>query len=686
MEWQGALDVRGAVPPPRRGHSMSVFARDRSIIVMFGGMTPAGTFLDDMYVLNVSKPSWTRIEYGHGSTVPSARACHTLTAISARTLVLFGGDSGDPDNPVALNDVWTFDFNNKWWRQVHPSIPHGTPLSACPSPRFSHTAVFHDGSDLGGSAWPALFVYGGNCNSGRGAVYRLSVANWTWDVLGAGAPPQSSCPTLSRQGPVDRDQHAAVWWPGRDGGMIVVGGDGGGEYLSDVWLFHPSAAADDQWQWREMKITMARSIGQNRIAACAGHSLVQFDAEPGRLLLWGGLRGAAPSGAADTMASGGVVIDLRKQISEGLALVGPGVEPGRRLLFSLVPFTANDQSGSACVVLYGGSTVTTVVGGGESIEAAVGPECLWAKVYFTPASSAAATAVAPPPPQELRQRLAPPVQQQQVAAMNGAAAPPLQRQLSAPPTPDSLASSAYAAPIARGTPLSGRILDVTEVGHFVSVIIKDREYKGVLVVNPGTGRDVKAVPASRPDVGAPAVPATAATAEAPAAPAAAGGGGSDGRRKRPRVSDSPSPRGASPPITAAGGPARALAEPAARGADSAQAAAPPPPLAPAAAPSAANGSAAGAGTAAAKASPAWPAPAPASPPPPGAAAADAGSASSGDGATFASAPRADPAASRPKAPAEVAPPAAAKAVKVDSTIPYLPNMRGEDGDVIELSD
>lgn len=494
MEWQGALSLRGIAPPARRGQSMSKFPL-RNIIVVFGGQTRDNGFLNDMHILNMDNNAWSSVSYDKSSRVPPPRAFHTLTIISPRTLVLFGGDSGDANNPTALNDLWSFDFNTKVWRLLHGCVPASSPSfsSDTPSARFNHTAVFHANNEQNKTLFPAIYVYGGNCTSGGEAVYCLRIRDWAWIALTLAEPRDPAVRKLLQ--PVTREQHAAAWIPGEGGGMLIVGGDGGGGYLSDIWLFQPPSAEANAWQWRQIKIAMARSVRGSRLTGCAGHSLVQFESRPRTVLVWGGLRDAAASEAADAVSA--VLVDLDNRTSEGLLPSGNNeLTPRRRIQHSLVQFTTtNDRR--ACVILYGGVSISGLGNNGETVDPSLFAACQWARLELrTPPHASANGAVSSPTrvripdPSRARARSQRPaaVQGSIVGTVTSGALPPsgpASRPLSAP---DGVDTSMYAPPIARGTPVTGRIIDTTEVGFFVSVIIQDRECKGVLVVNNSTVR------------------------------------------------------------------------------------------------------------------------------------------------------------------------------------------------------
>lgn len=530
MEWLGALRVDSAsAPPPRHGHSMTKFAF-RNIVVLFGGQrSESDEYLNDMHVLNLDNRKWTPVQYDKSSSVPAGRAYHTLTIISTRTLVLFGGDSHDSRKEVvALNDVWAFNFNTKVWKHMLPNpgpkgcLPHSVPA---PTPRYHHTAVYHDNCEGNHALTPAIYVFGGDCQPLDTCVYCLRIADWSWSVLAVADPAPAH--------PVWRDQHAAAWIPSE--GMLVVGGDGGGcdddgvddegsastglctlGFLSDVWILEPprgtaagGSSAPPLWRWRHVNLTMKRSLQVNRLLACAGHSLIQFESNPRMVMVWGGMRELSGGRLVD---SSSVILDLEKGTSEVLAPCGDKSKTqNRRVQHSLLQFTKSNDD-RTYLLLYGGLIIDRVDKGKEAVNP-VFPEGCETVLLHLPVSQSAAALQRPRIriPDPTRPRLAPLLGGSIVGdAAHGALAP-----VSAPPTPDSLEATLYAAQIPRGTPLTGRVLDSTEVGFFVSVIINDRECKGVLVVNNSTVRPIQ--PGTRISFGAPTPAQTPLTARAKSA-------------------------------------------------------------------------------------------------------------------------------------------------------------------------
>lgn len=494
------MSCGGQAPCARTGHAMCM-VHERGIFYVFGGQNERGEYLNDMFSFNMNTREWKKVAYVHEGRLPEPRSLHTLTPIDRSTLVLFAGDtdSGDPAIPRALNDVWVFDTKSSLWQQVHPSASeNSTDAGVRPSPRSYHSSVFYSGADLPGPRTPGLYVYGGNCvGRDRETVYRLRLEDFSWEALvldaGKSEGPGMQSGVLNRT-PVPREQHSSVWLPGRDGGLVVFCGDGGldGKPLSDVWLLSqvnpPSrhtASAKSKWEWRHLSIKMAMNVVDNQVPASAGQSVVQFPVDPSKVLVWGGLR---TRGAGAALASNATLIDLRRRMSYAVPVSCQDEcsIPLRRVMHALIPWV--DSAGRRVVILYGGNNVE----GDENLMTSLLPELQVGSVTAgVPASTAAAAhmgsgirtcAVAGV---QAARALSAPIPSRK--AVEPRSESPAESRVT-PIAPDNLDSSMYEAPIPRGTPLSGRILDQTEVGHFVSVIINGREYKGVLVCNPRTTR------------------------------------------------------------------------------------------------------------------------------------------------------------------------------------------------------
>ena len=89
MSWEKITAV-GEIPRPRAGMSLN---STRTGLLMFGGSGVSSTSYNDLYVFDLENNTWR--ECPVSGEVPTPRAGHTLTGVSKRELILFGGSSGN---------------------------------------------------------------------------------------------------------------------------------------------------------------------------------------------------------------------------------------------------------------------------------------------------------------------------------------------------------------------------------------------------------------------------------------------------------------------------------------------------------------------------------------------------------------------------------------------------------------
>eukprot|EP00743_Colponemidia_sp_Colp-15_P003636 GILK01003925.1.p1 GENE.GILK01003925.1~~GILK01003925.1.p1 ORF type:complete len:525 (+),score=89.33 GILK01003925.1:55-1629(+) len=129
-DWKWTLlDVTGAAPAARRGHSSSLvgMGSQRKLFV-FGGMYGYSKFLDDLHCLDVDECKWESLTVS--GSPPSARAYHSATVIG-ESVIFFGGLTG---YNRYTNELFLLHCGLLAWSQVQPPGP-------VPSPRCSHTAT-----------------------------------------------------------------------------------------------------------------------------------------------------------------------------------------------------------------------------------------------------------------------------------------------------------------------------------------------------------------------------------------------------------------------------------------------------------------------------------------------------------------------------------------------------------------
>jgi hypothetical protein len=239
--WDGAAWTQQPVagPPARRGHAM-VWARDRGVVVLFGGENPAGpTLFGDTWEWNGA--SWTQ----RSAVGPSPRSGHALAYDDTRRrVVLFGGQSA----AGLLNDTWEWD-----------GVAWSLGASDGPTPRRGHAmaaswrveqpglVVLFGGEDAGGvlgdtwtwdgSTWtataggpparsghsmgPYITLFGG-----RSAAGEPLGDTWRWGgewIQAGGAGPSARSGTALAIGPHSES--------------VLFGGVGASEMLHDTWVF-----------------------------------------------------------------------------------------------------------------------------------------------------------------------------------------------------------------------------------------------------------------------------------------------------------------------------------------------------------------------------------------------------------------------------------------------------------------
>ena len=216
------LRPEGEPPSARAAHAAASVG---TMVVVHGGIGPAGLSGDDLHVLDVSNwdhPRWHRVVVpGQG---PGARYAHCASLVAQRFLLVLGGNDGQR----ALGDVWALDTSQKpyrWMRVDHGPRPppsgsglgdDSAPTPVEPSARmYASTASRSDG---------LLLLCGGRDGNGKalGEAYGLARhrdGRWEW-AHAPGAPP----------GPA-RYQHGCAFVGAK---LHLVGGALGGGRVVDA--------------------------------------------------------------------------------------------------------------------------------------------------------------------------------------------------------------------------------------------------------------------------------------------------------------------------------------------------------------------------------------------------------------------------------------------------------------------
>lgn len=129
-------DQSGDIPPPRAFHHTTVFGTK---ILLYGGFNES--YLTDYYSFNTVTLTWTQADV-QGEHNPCPRERSTLVPYVEDRLVLFGGYYCSPDMEVEtyLDDVYVLDLSAMEW--IKPVVKQA---SEAIQPRSAHTANFVKG-------------------------------------------------------------------------------------------------------------------------------------------------------------------------------------------------------------------------------------------------------------------------------------------------------------------------------------------------------------------------------------------------------------------------------------------------------------------------------------------------------------------------------------------------------------
>eukprot|EP00249_Psilotum_nudum_P023897 c29021_g2_i2 orf=373-3453(+) len=262
------LNPVGEPPSPRAAHAATAVG---TMVVIQGGIGPAGLSTEDLHVLDLTqpRPRWHRVVVqGQG---PGPRYGHVMALVGQRYLLSVGGNDGK--RPLA--DVWALDTAAKpyEWRRLEPEGDGPPPcMYATASARGDGLLLLCGGRDSG--SVPLASAYG---------LAKHRDGRWEWAIA----------PGIS---PSPRYQHAAVFVNAR---LHVSGGAlGGGRMVEDASSVAVLDTAAGAWLDHKGLVTSSRT-GRYSADAAGGEASVELTrrcrhaaAAVGDLIfIYGGLRG-----------------------------------------------------------------------------------------------------------------------------------------------------------------------------------------------------------------------------------------------------------------------------------------------------------------------------------------------------------------------------------------------------------
>ncbi|MBA0736056.1 hypothetical protein Gogos_009645, partial [Gossypium gossypioides] len=320
----------GEPPTPRAAHVATAVG---TMVVIQGGIGPAGLSAEDLHVLDLTqpRPRWHRVVVqGPG---PGPRYGHVMALVGQRFLMAIGGNDGK--RPLA--DVWALDTAAKpyEWRKLEPE-GEGPPPYATASARSDGLLLLCGGRDANSVGEWGILTNCEECenNSNEEILKPLASAyglakhrdgRWEWAI----APGVSPSP---------RYQHAAVFVNAR---LHVSGGAlGGGRMVEDSSSVAVLDTAAGVWCDTKSVVTSPRT-GRYSADAAGGDASVELTrrcrhaaAAIGDLIfIYGGLRGGVLLDdllvAEDLAAAETTTAALHAAAAAAATDVHPGRLPGR---------------------------------------------------------------------------------------------------------------------------------------------------------------------------------------------------------------------------------------------------------------------------------------------------------------------------------------------------------------------
>ena len=151
MKWKVLEDFsKSTKVAPRENHTATYFPKFKLLLIC-GGFAKADRTID-MLLYKVDRSQWSALKVPKaGKNFPCVRSGHSAVEYQDK-LYVYGGQNQDG---VKLNDMWVFDPNHLFWRQIEtPNSQNAYEMDEDSEPlaRSGHTACVVN--DL-------MFVYGG---------------------------------------------------------------------------------------------------------------------------------------------------------------------------------------------------------------------------------------------------------------------------------------------------------------------------------------------------------------------------------------------------------------------------------------------------------------------------------------------------------------------------------------------
>lgn len=179
------IESSGEVPPPRLAHASCSDLSGTTLYIHGGLFGFAGDAFGDLWRYDVATASWAKLHTT--GDVPAARFYHSLVAVDATTLALFGGFNvfNTQPNHTSFDDLFLLRTDTLVWERM--SCPAG---AARPTRRGAHGSFVSSATSSGGTATPGIFVFGGfeviSQTGHHDDLWRFDLVNRSWTDVHAG--------------------------------------------------------------------------------------------------------------------------------------------------------------------------------------------------------------------------------------------------------------------------------------------------------------------------------------------------------------------------------------------------------------------------------------------------------------------------------------------------------------------
>jgi N-acetylneuraminic acid mutarotase len=256
-----ALDPAGQAPAARHGHAMT-YDPSTGKVLLFGGISKSGTYLDDLWAYDPASDTWTELDPA-GDT-PDARSWTTMVYDSKNGKIMLFGGTGRRLVPFdefttneGFSDLWSYDPTANAWTDLNPTGDR-------PGARSQYSMAYD-------SCTGKIILFGGFQEPSREPVPLDDL--WSYD-------PTANAWTELDQGlaPVRRGGAAMVYDPGSQL-SILFGGyavESDNQYPETLWAYDSAASV-----WRRLDPTARIPYGRS------GHVMV-YDPKIGGIIMFGG--------------------------------------------------------------------------------------------------------------------------------------------------------------------------------------------------------------------------------------------------------------------------------------------------------------------------------------------------------------------------------------------------------------